>query len=118
MLCRSPLQPAMTRIALLTLILALAACGRVTIAPAQYLDATVDGTGTEDGLVALMNNTTDGDDQTYRGEDVAFLRKNFFGRDPRVAAMVADGLAADLHTYGAFMGGFARLGDGPCARAL
>ena len=41
-------------------------------------------------LVALMNNTTDGDYQTYRGEDVAFLRKNFFGRDPRVAAMVAD----------------------------
>ena len=45
---------------------------------------------TEGALVALMNNTTDGDYQTYRGEDVAFLRKNFFGRDPRVAAMVAD----------------------------
>ena len=45
---------------------------------------------TDGALVALMNNTPDGDYQTYRGEDVAFLRKNFFGRDPRVAAMVAD----------------------------
>jgi pyruvate dehydrogenase E1 component len=41
-------------------------------------------------LVNLMNNTPDGNYQTYRGEDVKFLRENFFGRDPRVAAMVAD----------------------------
>ncbi len=45
---------------------------------------------TEGALVTLMNNTTDGDYQTYRGEDVKFLREHFFGRDPRVAKIVAD----------------------------
>ncbi len=45
---------------------------------------------TEGALVNLMNNIPDGDYQTFRGEDVTFLRNNFFGRDPRVAAMVAD----------------------------
>ncbi|MGV1004943.1 MAG: pyruvate dehydrogenase (acetyl-transferring), homodimeric type [Candidatus Nanopelagicales bacterium] len=45
---------------------------------------------TEGALVNLMNNIPDGDYQTFRGEDVSFLRANFFGRDPRVAAMVAD----------------------------
>ena len=35
-----------------------------------------------------MNNTLDGDYQTYRAEDGAFLREHFFGRDPRVAKLV------------------------------
>ena len=37
-----------------------------------------------------MNNTPDGDYQTYKTEDGKFVRENFFGRDPRTAAMVAD----------------------------
>ena len=41
-------------------------------------------------LVHLMNVTPDGDFQTYKAEDGAFVREHFFGRDPRTAAMVAD----------------------------
>ncbi len=41
-------------------------------------------------LIDLMNNTPDGDFQTYKTEDGAFVRENFFGRDPRTAALVAD----------------------------
>ena len=41
-------------------------------------------------LVTLMNNTPDGDFQTYKTESGAFVREHFFGRDPRTAAMVAD----------------------------
>ena len=41
-------------------------------------------------LVHLMNVTPDGDYQTYKAEDGAFVREHFFGRDPRTAAMVAD----------------------------
>jgi len=37
-----------------------------------------------------MNKTPDGDFQTYKTEDGAFVRENFFGRDPRTAALVAD----------------------------
>jgi pyruvate dehydrogenase E1 component len=37
-----------------------------------------------------MNNTPDGDFQTYKGEDGAFVREHFFGRDPRTAEMVKD----------------------------
>ena len=45
----------------------------------------------DDGaLVDLMNATPDGDFQTYRTENGAFIRDNFFGRDPRTKAMVAD----------------------------
>jgi pyruvate dehydrogenase E1 component len=39
-------------------------------------------------LVHLMNETPDGDYQTYRAEDGAFIRENFFGRDPRTKALV------------------------------
>jgi pyruvate dehydrogenase E1 component len=39
-------------------------------------------------LVNLMNNTVDGDYQTYKAEDGAFVRENFFGRDPRTRKMV------------------------------
>jgi pyruvate dehydrogenase E1 component len=49
------------------------------------LDADDDG-----ALVDLMNVTPDGDFQTYRTESGGFIRDNFFGRDPRTKAMVAD----------------------------
>jgi pyruvate dehydrogenase E1 component len=45
---------------------------------------------TEGALVNLMNNTRDGDFQTYKGEDGAYVREHFFGRDPRTAALVKD----------------------------
>lgn len=49
----------------------------------------------EDGaLVDIMNSTLDGDYQTYKAESGAFIRENFFGRDPRARALV-DGLADD-----------------------
>jgi pyruvate dehydrogenase E1 component len=41
-------------------------------------------------LVNLMNNTVDGDYQTYKAEDGAFVREHFFGRDPRTRKMVED----------------------------
>ncbi|KQX67208.1 pyruvate dehydrogenase (acetyl-transferring), homodimeric type [Angustibacter sp. Root456] len=39
-------------------------------------------------LVHLMNITTDGDYQTYRANDGAYIREHFFGRDPRTRKMV------------------------------
>jgi pyruvate dehydrogenase E1 component len=39
-------------------------------------------------LVNLMNRTPDGDFQTYKTENGAFIRENFFGRDPRTRKMV------------------------------
>ena len=39
-------------------------------------------------LVNLMNRTPDGDFQTYKSEDGAFIREHFFGRDPRTRALV------------------------------
>jgi pyruvate dehydrogenase E1 component len=39
-------------------------------------------------LVNLMNQTPDGDYQTYKAEDGAFVREHFFGRDPRTRKMV------------------------------
>lgn len=44
----------------------------------------------EGALVELMNKTPDGDFQTYKTESGAFVRENFFNRDPRTAAMVAN----------------------------
>jgi pyruvate dehydrogenase E1 component len=41
-------------------------------------------------LIDLMNRTPDGDYQTYKTENGAFVRENFFGRDPRTAALVAN----------------------------
>ena len=37
-----------------------------------------------------MNKTLDGDYQTFKAESGKFVRDNFFARDPRTAAMVAD----------------------------
>src|SRR4051812_12257608 len=39
-------------------------------------------------LVNLMNQTPDGDYQTYKGESGAYVRENFFGRDPRTLKLV------------------------------
>jgi pyruvate dehydrogenase E1 component len=39
-------------------------------------------------LVHLMNTTPDGDFQTYKANDGAFVREHFFGRDPRTKALV------------------------------
>jgi pyruvate dehydrogenase E1 component len=44
----------------------------------------------EGALVNLMNTTLDGDYQTYKAESGQYVRDNFFGRDPRTAAMVAN----------------------------
>ena len=44
----------------------------------------------EGALVNLMNRTPDGDYQTFKAESGGFVRDNFFGRDPRTKAMVAD----------------------------
>lgn len=41
-------------------------------------------------LVNLMNNTLDGDYQTFKANDGAYVREHFFGRDPRTKQMVAD----------------------------
>ena len=39
-------------------------------------------------LVNLMNRVPDGDYQTYRAEDGAYIREHFFGRDPRTRKLV------------------------------
>ena len=43
----------------------------------------------EGALVNLMNTTLDGDFQTFKAESGRYIRENFFGRDPRTAAMVS-----------------------------
>uniref|UniRef100_UPI0036DDEF98 pyruvate dehydrogenase (acetyl-transferring), homodimeric type n=1 Tax=Lysobacter korlensis TaxID=553636 RepID=UPI0036DDEF98 len=45
---------------------------------------------TEGALVNLMNATPDGDYQTYKAESGAFVRDNFFARDPRALELVKD----------------------------
>ena len=42
----------------------------------------------EGALRDLMNRTPDGDYQTYKAESGAYVRENFFGRDPKTLAMV------------------------------
>ncbi|MER5674007.1 pyruvate dehydrogenase (acetyl-transferring), homodimeric type [Pseudonocardia alni] len=45
--------------------------------------------GDRDGaLINLMNTTPDGDFQTYKANDGAYVRDHFFGRDPRTKALV------------------------------
>ncbi|MGH3623141.1 MAG: pyruvate dehydrogenase (acetyl-transferring), homodimeric type, partial [Sciscionella sp.] len=45
--------------------------------------------GDRDGaLVNLMNTTLDGDYQTYKANDGAYVRDHFFGRDPRTKELV------------------------------
>lgn len=40
-------------------------------------------------LVNLMNNTLDGDYQTFRANDGAYIREHFFNRDPRTKALAS-----------------------------
>ncbi|WP_108251530.1 pyruvate dehydrogenase (acetyl-transferring), homodimeric type [Planctomonas deserti] len=44
----------------------------------------------EGALLDLMNRTPDGDYQTYKAESGAYIRENFFGRDPRALELVKD----------------------------
>ena len=45
----------------------------------------------QDGaLVKIMNETPDGDYQTYKANDGAYVREHFFGKDPRTKALVQD----------------------------
>ncbi|ASO22264.1 pyruvate dehydrogenase E1 component [Actinoalloteichus hoggarensis] len=47
--------------------------------------------GDRDGaLINLMNTTPDGDYQTYKANDGAYVREHFFGRDPRTKELVTD----------------------------
>jgi pyruvate dehydrogenase E1 component len=41
-------------------------------------------------LLQLMNETVDGDYQTYKSKDGAYVREHFFGKYPETAALVAD----------------------------
>ncbi|RJE76587.1 pyruvate dehydrogenase (acetyl-transferring), homodimeric type [Pseudoalteromonas sp. MSK9-3] len=41
-------------------------------------------------LLELMNETIDGDYQTYKAKNGAYVREHFFGRYPETAALVAD----------------------------
>ncbi|MFB2598641.1 pyruvate dehydrogenase (acetyl-transferring), homodimeric type [Herbiconiux sp. P17] len=45
---------------------------------------------TEGALLNLMNTVPDGDFQTYKAESGAYVRENFFGRDPRALELVKD----------------------------
>ena len=54
-------------------------------------------------LVNLMNQTPDGDYQTYKAEDGAFVREHFFGRDPRTRKLV-EGMT-DKEIWGLSRGG-------------
>ncbi|PZU37184.1 MAG: pyruvate dehydrogenase (acetyl-transferring), homodimeric type, partial [Microbacterium sp.] len=45
---------------------------------------------TDGALLNLMNVTPDGDYQTFKAEDGAYVRDNFFGRDERALALVKD----------------------------
>jgi pyruvate dehydrogenase E1 component len=51
---------------------------------------------TEGALRDLMNRTPDGDYQTYKAENGAYVRENFFGRDPRTLKMVEHMSDADI----------------------
>ncbi|SQC39219.1 pyruvate dehydrogenase E1 component [Klebsiella pneumoniae] len=37
-----------------------------------------------------MNETVDGDYQTFKSKDGAYVREHFFGKYPETAALVAD----------------------------
>ncbi len=47
-------------------------------------------------LVNLMNTTPDGDFQTFRANDGAYIRDSFFGRDPRTKELVKDWSDEDI----------------------
>ena len=41
-------------------------------------------------LIQLMNETVDGDYQTFKSKDGAYVREHFFNRYPETAALVKD----------------------------
>lgn len=43
---------------------------------------------TEGALIDLMNKTSDGDFQTFKANDGAYVREHFFNKDPRTAKLV------------------------------
>ena len=43
---------------------------------------------TDGELVRIMNETPDGDFQTYKGESGGYIRENFFGKTPATKALV------------------------------
>ncbi len=47
-------------------------------------------------LVNLMNTTPDGDFQTYKANDGAYVKEHFFGRDPRTKALVQNMSDAEI----------------------
>ncbi|OLT15032.1 pyruvate dehydrogenase (acetyl-transferring), homodimeric type [Serinicoccus sp. CUA-874] len=51
---------------------------------------------TSGALVNLMNTTPDGDFQTFRANDGAWIRDHFFGRDPRTKELVKDWSDEDI----------------------
>jgi pyruvate dehydrogenase E1 component len=54
-------------------------------------------------LVNVMNTTPDGDFQTFKANDGAFVREHFFGRDPRTKELVKD--MTDEEIWGLRRGG-------------
>ena len=64
----------------------------------SLLAADVDG-----ALVDLMNKTPDGDYQTFKTENGAFVRENFFARDPRTLKLVEN--MSDDQIWGLKRGG-------------
>jgi len=57
----------------------------------------------EGALRTLMNVTPDGDFQTYKTEDGAFVRENFFARDPRALKLIEN--YSDDQVWGLKRGG-------------
>src|ERR671937_2554086 len=47
-------------------------------------------------LINLMNQTLDGDYQTYKANDGGYVRDHFFGRDPRTKALVQNMSDAEI----------------------
>ncbi|AQS40448.1 pyruvate dehydrogenase E1 component, homodimeric type [Shewanella psychrophila] len=47
-------------------------------------------------LLQLMNETVDGDYQTFKSKDGAYVREHFFGKYPETAALVSDMTDADI----------------------
>ena len=54
------------------------------------------GADRDGALVNLMNTTPDGDFQTYKANDGAYVRDHFFGRDPRTKALVQNMSDSDI----------------------
>ncbi|CAB0572100.1 pyruvate dehydrogenase (acetyl-transferring), homodimeric type [Corynebacterium diphtheriae] len=57
----------------------------------QLFEADKDG-----ALVDLMSTTSDGDFQTFKANDGAYVREHFFNRDPRTAKLVEDWSDEDI----------------------